>query len=114
MNGPRRLSQSISEGDGISLIAPVEGAADAEQAEQQGAEAVLSRDHARLPEIRGATSLPILFQWDGQGVDEVSDAEVVEMHKATFAKEPAGGAGFMGGEGGFGRGMGGEGMGRGR
>lgn len=46
--------------------------------------------------------------------DEISDAETVEMHKATFAKEPAGGGrGFMG-EGGYGRGMmGPEGMGRG-
>ena len=75
MNGPRRLSQAISEGDGISLIVPVENATDAEQAQQQGAEAVLSRDHARLPEIRGATSLPILFHWDGHGADEVSDAD---------------------------------------
>jgi hypothetical protein len=75
MNGPRRLSQAISEGDGISLIVPVEGATEAEQAEQQGAEAVLSRDHSRLPEIRGATSLPILFHWDGHGADEVSDAD---------------------------------------
>ena len=47
--------------------------------------------------------------------DEISEAEFVETHKATFAKEPAGGAGFMGGEGGFGRGgpMGGPGMVRG-
>ena len=85
MNGPRRLSQAISEGDGISLIVPVAGAAEAEQAEQQGAEAVLSRDHARLPEIRGATSLPILFHWDGHGADEVveADACVVEARGDT-------------------------------
>jgi indole-3-glycerol phosphate synthase len=85
MNGPRRLSQAISEGDGISLIVPVEGATEAEQAEQQGAEAVLSRDHARLPEIRGATSLPILFHWDGQGADEVGEADacVVEARGDT-------------------------------
>ena len=75
MNGPRRLSQAISEGDGISLIVPVEGATEAEQAEQQGAEAVLTRDHTRLREIRGATSLPILFHWDGHGADQVSDAD---------------------------------------
>jgi hypothetical protein len=75
MNGPRRLSQAISEGDGISLIVPVGSASDAEQAQQQGAEAVLSRDHARLSEIRGATSLPILFHWDGHVADEVGDAD---------------------------------------
>jgi hypothetical protein len=37
--------------------------------------------------------------------DEISDREVVDTHKAMFAKEPAGGGGFMGGEGGMGRGM---------
>jgi indole-3-glycerol phosphate synthase len=85
MNGPRRLSQAISEGDGISLIVPVEGATEAEQAEQQGAEAVLSRDRAHLPEIRSATSLPILFHWDGQGADEVGEADacVVEARGDT-------------------------------
>jgi indole-3-glycerol phosphate synthase len=85
MNGPRRLSQAISEGDGISLIVPVERASEAKQAEQQGAEAVLSRDHTRLPEIRGATSLPILFHWDGQGPEEVGDADacVVEARDDT-------------------------------
>ena len=71
MNGPRRLSQAISEGDGISLIVPVESATDAE--------------HARLPEIRSATSLPILFHWDGHGADEVGDADacVVEARGDT-------------------------------
>src|SRR5262245_22885262 len=85
MNGPRRLSQAISEGDGISLIVPVEGAAEAAQAEQQGAEAVLSRDHARLAEIRGATSLPILFHWDGHRADDVGDADacVVDARSDT-------------------------------
>jgi hypothetical protein len=85
MNGPRRLSQAISEGDGISLIVPVAGATDAEQAEQQGAEVVLSRDHSRLPEIRGATTLPILFHWNGQRADEVGEADacVVEARGDT-------------------------------
>lgn len=44
--------------------------------------------------------------------DEVSDSDTVSSHKATFAKEPAGGGGYMGGEGMGGRGMmGPEGMG---
>ncbi|MEX2092783.1 MAG: hypothetical protein WD971_08910 [Pirellulales bacterium] len=51
--------------------------------------------------------------------DELSDAEVVETHRATFAKEPPGGAGGFMGEGGYGgRGgpgaYGGRGGGRGR
>ncbi len=38
--------------------------------------------------------------------DEISDAEVVESHRATFAKEPPGGAGGFMGEGGYGGGRG--------
>jgi indole-3-glycerol phosphate synthase len=85
MTGSRRLSQAISEGDGISLIVPVNGADEAARAELEGAEAVLSRDHGRLPEIRSATSLPILFHWAGQRADEVSEADacVVEAKNDT-------------------------------
>ena len=41
---------------------------------------VLSADQRQLPEIRAATSLPILFNWDGERADEVAtaDACVVE------------------------------------
>lgn len=87
MTASRRLSQAISEGDGISLIVPVVGPAEAERAEEEGAEAVLisSRDQNRLPEIRSATSLPILFHWNGQRADEVSEADacVVEARGDT-------------------------------
>ena len=58
MTGPRRLSQAISEGDGISLIVAVAGPEEARQAEARGAEALLADDHADA--IRAATSLPIL------------------------------------------------------
>ena len=58
MTGPRRLSQAISEGDGISLIVAVAGPEEARQAEAGGAEALLADDHADA--IRAATSLPIL------------------------------------------------------
>jgi indole-3-glycerol phosphate synthase len=77
MTGSRRLSQAISEGDGISLIVPVAGAEQARSAEEQGAEAVLvfSGNERQLPEIRAATSLPILFYWDGEQADEVAPAD---------------------------------------
>jgi indole-3-glycerol phosphate synthase len=77
MTGPRRLSQAISEGDGISLIAPIDGASEAERAEEMGAEAVLvlSGDEQQLREIRDATSLPILFYWDGQNAGDVAGAD---------------------------------------
>jgi hypothetical protein len=79
---PRRFSQAISEGDGISVIVAVGGPEDAMQAEGDGAEAVLvySGSEGMLSGIRDATSLPILFDWDGEGPDvlEGADACVIE------------------------------------
>src|SRR5919204_4546485 len=79
---PRRFSQAISEGDGISLVVAVGGPEDARRAEDDGAEAVLvySGNERELAGIREATSLPILFHWDGEGADtlEGADACVVE------------------------------------
>ena len=60
MTGQRRFSQAISEGDGISLIAPATDAEAALAAERSGAEGVVvDRD---LPGIRDATGLPILWR----------------------------------------------------
>ncbi|MGB2953307.1 MAG: hypothetical protein WBB74_07930 [Gaiellaceae bacterium] len=59
MNGGRRLSQAISEGDGISVIARVDDADTARVAEQEGAEGIaIAR---RVDGVREATSLPILL-----------------------------------------------------
>jgi hypothetical protein len=58
VNRQRRLSQAISEGDGISLIAIVADAAGASAAEGAGAEGLaLQRPAAGL---RDATTLPVL------------------------------------------------------
>jgi indole-3-glycerol phosphate synthase len=67
MSAPRRFSQAISEGDGISLIARVGSASAASAAEAEGAEAILisAADVGRLAEVRAATSLPILVGWGG-------------------------------------------------
>ena len=82
MTGSRRFSQAISEGDGISLVVAVEGPEDARRAEGDGAEAVLvySGGQGALPGIRDATSLPILFYWDGEQAAalEGADACLVE------------------------------------
>ena len=59
MRGARRFSQAISEGDGISLLAEVGGAADAARAEEGGAEGIVVR--GVHPEVRDATELPILW-----------------------------------------------------
>jgi len=59
VTGSRHLSQALSEGDGISLLAPVSNASEATDAESDGAEAVVVV--ASLAGIREATGLPILW-----------------------------------------------------
>ncbi len=77
MNVPRPLSQAISEGDGISLIAEVDDSAAAHRAEQEGAEALLvySGNEGALPGIRAGSSLPILFHWDGEQTEALAGAD---------------------------------------
>ncbi len=70
MPSTRRLSQRISEGDGISIIVCVDDASAAQAAEAQGAEAVAVT--AEIDGIRGATSLPLL--WLGSGAPSDADA----------------------------------------
>jgi len=60
----RRLSQRISEGDGIAIIVRVDDADDARDAEHAGAKAVaVARPIAG---IREATTLPVLWLGDGE------------------------------------------------
>jgi Indole-3-glycerol phosphate synthase len=68
--GSRRLSQRISEGDGISIIVCVDDAGGARDAEAQGAEAVAVT--TVIDGIRDATSLPLL--WIGGGAPNDADA----------------------------------------
>jgi indole-3-glycerol phosphate synthase len=77
VTGARRFSQAISEGDGISVIAGVDGAEAARRAESEGAEAVLvySGLERSLDEIRAATTLPILFHYDGEQADRLAGAD---------------------------------------
>ena len=79
---PRRLSQAISEGDAISVIAAVDGPDAAREAEQAGAEAVvLVGGGGSLPAIRAAVELPILVFFDperGQSL-EGADACIVDV-----------------------------------
>ena len=83
MTGARRLSQAISEGDGISILALVGDADSARAAEEQGAEGLALR--APAPGVRDATTLPILFRPDASpevAQDAGADAclIVVEQH----------------------------------
>jgi indole-3-glycerol phosphate synthase len=69
------LSQAISEGDGISLIAPAADAEAAAAAELGGAEGVVL--DANLPGVRDATGLPILWRLDAspaEALDAGADA----------------------------------------
>jgi indole-3-glycerol phosphate synthase len=63
MTRPRRFSQAISEGDGISVIVEVGDADSARAAEEQGAEAV--KVLTTVEGLGEATSLPILWCADG-------------------------------------------------
>jgi indole-3-glycerol phosphate synthase len=60
MTGQRRLSQAISEGDGISLIVPVDDLQSARAAEAAGAEGLLVTTD--IPGVREATALPIVWR----------------------------------------------------
>jgi hypothetical protein len=65
--GSRRLSQRISEGDGIAIIACVDDAGGARDAEAQGAKALAVT--RAIDGIRDATTLPLLWIGEGQPVD---------------------------------------------
>jgi indole-3-glycerol phosphate synthase len=85
----RRFSHAIAEGDGISVVAAVEGADAARAAESQRTEAlVVHGDPARL---REATRLPILWRAD-VAVDraaEVADAVTVTLPDEDEDHDPA-------------------------
>jgi indole-3-glycerol phosphate synthase len=63
VTGARRFSQAIAEGDGISVVANVDGTAAARAAEEQGAEALAVR--AAHEGLAAATSLPVLWRPPG-------------------------------------------------
>ncbi len=78
----RRLSQAISEGDGISVIAAVESSDAARDAEAAGAEGVLVPGvrTETLASVRAATELPILVVYDpGRTQPEAADACIVDV-----------------------------------
>jgi hypothetical protein len=68
--GSRRLSQRISEGDGIAIIVCVNDAEGARDAEEQGAKAIAV--DSVIVGIRDATTLPLL--WLGAGTPSEADA----------------------------------------
>ena len=79
MSSSRRLSQAISEGDGISLLVPVADIDAARAAEADGAEGLVVRD--TLAGLRDAIGLPVLVRSDGRSpaVHADSDACVLRV-----------------------------------
>ncbi len=85
MTGARRLSQAISEGDGISILALVRDADAASAAEGDGAEGLAVTEP--IDGVREASALPILFRVDAspeaaQAAGADACLIVVEEHDA--------------------------------
>ena len=87
VTGPRRFSQAISEGDGISIIAEVSEPEAARVAQTDGAEGLLvySGLEDRLLGIREAVSVPILFYWDGEVADRLTGADACIVDFSAWA-----------------------------
>jgi hypothetical protein len=75
---PRRLSQAISEGDGISVIVHVDGPEVARDAQDAGADAVVVPDASQARSVRGATDLPIVAPFSAGSIDG-ADAWIVDV-----------------------------------
>ena len=80
MNYSRRLSQAISEGDGISLLVPVDGVEDARAAEDNGAEGIVVTRH--LDGLRDATTLPVLYFGGDASAGAGADACLLWVERA--------------------------------
>jgi indole-3-glycerol phosphate synthase len=72
MTGSRRVSQAISEGDGISFIVPVREAGQATGAEAEGADAIIA--DGPPSGLRGATSLPLLCRAGAVAPSDANEA----------------------------------------
>ncbi len=86
MRGTRRFSQAISEGDGISLLADVDGAPAARTAEAAGAAGVVIRTH--VADARAGTDLPVLWACQGSVADAVADGADAYLLAAGGDDEP--------------------------
>lgn len=78
----RRLSQAISEGDGISVIVAVDGPAAAREAEAGGAEGLLvaAAEASVLAAVKDATELPVIVVFEpGRSVPDGADACIVDV-----------------------------------
>jgi len=83
VTGSRRLSQALSEGDGISVLVNVVDAAAAAAAEEQGAEGLVL--DCAAPGVRDATGLPVLYRGDSPDAARAAGADawvlIAERHQ---------------------------------
>jgi hypothetical protein len=82
VTGARRLSQAISEGDGISIIALVADPNAARTAEEQGAEGLAVRSPASG--LRDATGLPILFRVDASPEEHDGEEHLEDLNRRAL------------------------------
>lgn len=82
VTGSRRFSQAISEGDGISIVVPVDDPGRARAAEDEGAEALAL--HAAVEAVRDTTSLPLL--WRPHGSPDLAHAAGADACVLAFAE----------------------------
>jgi hypothetical protein len=82
VTGSKRLSQAISEGDGISFIASVDGPDAARAAERDGAKALLvyGTHHAALEPVAAATSLPVMFYFADEQAEAMPGVDACVVH----------------------------------
>jgi NAD(P)H-dependent flavin oxidoreductase YrpB (nitropropane dioxygenase family) len=83
--GPRRLSQAISEGDGISVLVEVAAPEAARAAARQGADGVVIRRAA--PAARDATDLPIVWCADGPAAAAAAGADAYLVVAARYGED---------------------------
>jgi indole-3-glycerol phosphate synthase len=77
VSGPRRLSQAIAEGDGISVLVEVGDAAAARAAEEQGAEGLVLR--GPVGGLREESGLPLLYYAGGADARASGDVDAVVL-----------------------------------
>ncbi len=83
-----RLSQAIAEGDGISILAEVGDAADADAADRQGADALGVRRGAET--VRASSQLPLLHLGGaGEASAQAADAVVIDPDVASWDRARA-------------------------
>ena len=83
--GPRRLSQAISEGDGISVLVEVTAPEAARAAGRQGADGVVIRRDA--PTVRESTDLPLVWCADGPEAADAAGADAYLVVAARYGED---------------------------